>query len=623
MTASISTGVFAAAFLLVLLELVAGFFWQEVLWGVHHLAFFPALVRLAVCAVAIAGLGLVYWRRERFSSGMDSRAGRLDKRFYGVAALLAFLLFYVFRIRHRLFGDASLIIGSGPQRPEFYFGGTNDSTFLSLVHRLFTGSTAGGEWATTIALVSCAAGVAYVLCALYLADTLGRNRIFKAFAFVAMMSTGALELFFGYVEEYTLMTVCIGMVGLCLIRWEGHRVRWLAGAAASAATAFVLHPVAVFTSLPLVYAAGVQVLGWSRRLRYGTGVVIALGAALALAGAAGIYWGVVGHAGNLVTWESGEAEYHLFSDLHLLDMLNLFLLLVPLHGALCGILLWRARKQGWWRDPVLICLLTSAGAALATAFTVEPLLGSLDWDLLALYAVPCSALTAYLVCRYVNPRDAAATMLYFAIGAFVHLIPWVAVNADGERAAAAVEVMTERDFHHHGDRNTKLGVKLQNMGMVEMAIRQYRKALRYDPYDPLALYNLGVLYYAEGPFDEALELFNQFLQVAPRDLDSRFVRSIVSFHQGRRAEAISLCVDFLLDHPDREQARELAEFLRDRALRKRDRLMLESVLLFAREEHAGAVRICTELVKEHGDDAEVEIFARTLYGKFRSEDGDG
>ena len=623
MTVSISTGVFVAALLLVLLELVAGFLWQELLWGVHHLAFFPAPVRLAVCGVAIAGLGLIYWRREQLSSEVLSRTGCLGKSYYGIAALLSFLLFYFFRIRHWLFGDAFLIVGSGPLRPEFYFGGTNDSTFLSLVHRLFVGSTAGEEWSTTIALVSCAAGAIYVLCALYLADRLGQNQTFKAFAFIAIISTGALELFFGYVEEYTLMTVCVGLVWLCLIRWEGHRAKWLAAAAASAATAFVLHPVALFTSLPLVCAAGVQIRGWSRKFKYGTGVAIALGIALVLAGAAGFHWGTVGHAANLLAWENGETEYHLFSGFHLLDTLNLFLLLVPLHGALCGIVLWKARKQGWWRDPVLICLLTGTGAALATTFVIEPLLGSLDWDLLALYAVPCGVLTAYLVCRYVNPQDAATTMLYFAIGAFVHLIPWVAVNADEERGAAAVEVMTEKDFHHRGERNTKLGVKFQNTGMVEAAVRQYQKALRFDPYDPLAIYNLGMIYYAEGPFDEGLELFSQFLQVAPHHLDSRFIRSIVSFHQARRGAAISLCVDFLLDHPEHEKAQELAGFLRDQAQRKKDRLMLESALLFAREEHAGAVRICTELVKEYGDDAEVEAFARTLYGKFRSADDDG
>ncbi len=97
----------------------------------------------------------------------------------------------------------------------------------------------------------------------------------------------------------------------------------------------------------------------------------------------------------------------------------------------------------------------------------------------------------------------------------------------------------------------------------------------------------------------------------------------MALHQDRGIEAVLLCVNFLLDHPEHEKARELAGFLRDQVQRQRDRLMLESALLFAQEKHTEAVRVCTKLVKDYGDEEEVVKFARTLYGKFRSADDNG
>ena len=615
MRASIFPALFTTAVLLVLLQLLAGFLWPEVLWGAHHLGLFSPPAGLGAGILALAALALVHRHRER----LDTWQPRIlvDRRvLYTGVPLLSLALFWAFRARHWLLGDAWLIAYQGPLDLDFQFGGKNTPYFLSLLHGLLGWSDTQDAWVHTLTLVACAAGALYALCALLLADSLGKDRVNRAFVFVAAISTGVLQLFFGYVEHYALPTLCLGLWALCLVRWEGRRSTWLAGALGSALAAFALHPIALFVFPSLALAVWFQL---SARWPGARGRTAA--AALPAAALAAICLWILGKNPADLLSLAGEADaYHLFSACHLRDIFNVYLLAIPLHGVLCGIVLWQARARRWWGDPILLCLLAGTGAAWGSAFLIEPALGSLDWDLLSLYAVPGAALTGYLVARHAAQRLMTATALSFAIAALLHLVPWVAANADSARGAAMVEAMVARDCHHCGERNTKLGAKLQGMGLAEAAWRQYRKALACTG-DPLAMYNLALTYYiVADSVDTALELFADYLKAVPPDTDRRLVESILAFHGDRPSRAAFLCAAFLIDHPAYDRAHTLALSLLDQAQEERDRLLLQSAILFAEGRHIEAVDTCTELLLRNGNETAVREFSMNLYGKYPSDE---
>lgn len=607
-----AAAVFALSVLLVLLQLSTSFFWPDALWGVHHWAFFSPWLRLVVGLFLITALTLVFARGEKLCIPWQWAGSKWIT--YGAVPLLSLSLFWSFRIRHLLSGDAHLISVMGPTKLEFVLG---DKNYLRAVSFLYLGIDdlfPELDWTTSLVLISCTCGGAYVLLASYLANRLGDLRSTKLFAFVSLVSTGAIQLFFGYVEEYVAMSLFAAISLGCLIGWEGKRFGWLVCACIAALSAFFLHSVALFALLPVAYAGAWQLSG--RLIDTRVGKVAAVIGTLLLASTVAYLFYLKSEriVQSVVALRGG---YHLFSVHHLTDVLNTALLLVPLHGILCGLILWTTVGKRWWRDPVLGCLLIGTIAAFATTFLINPLLGSLDWDLLSLYAFPCGALTAYLVCRYASGEKIKVVTLCFSIGVVAHTAPWIAANADEQRGVAMVESMVERDFHHCGERNAILGARLSSMGFTAAAEHQYRKGVDCGR-DPMALMNLGFTYYTRsGHLDEALDLFDSFLENAPPEADRRLVLSILAFHRGTFPESVELCAAYILDHPRYERALQLGRAFREKTDGERDQLMIESALLYAEGNLSEAIEQCTLLAKKYGSEEEVVAFAKALYKKFR------
>ena len=313
-----------------------------------------------------------------------------------------------------------------------------------------------------------------------------------------------------------------------------------------------------------------------------------------------------------------ESSYTLFSCYHLADVINEYFLLVPLHGVLCTVA-WRSERARLGQSPVQICLVAGTIAAFGTSFAIDPDLGCLDWDLLAVYAPPFSMLAAFLIGRNVSFADDPRPLTFFVIASFFHTVPWVVANASTERGGQLVDQMVATDYHHLGDRNSKLGAKLQDLGLTSLATQQYLKAVAGDySTASLAHYNLGMLKYFSGTEGDALTHFETFLATVSQQTDTRLVESILAFHRNRLSESAALCATFLLDHPEYDKARVFARHLQKQLDSGLHRQLIECALLYAVGRHADAVRACTDLVRASGTDATAMAFSRRLYAKFRS-----
>ena len=597
----------ASALLFILWEFLAGTYWKDLFWGLHHLAFYPSYARLVALLAALVLLILAYRRAGqdavlRFLNGWPfSRVTT-----FTAVVLLSFPLFYLLRIRHWFLGDAHLLVHNlGQQDLDFALGAKNDLYLHAFLHQTFPSLD---PW-SLFALTSCAAGALHILGILLIVDTLGRDGPGKVLAFVIAASTGALQLFCGYVENYALMAAFLTLALAFLVKWRGHKTTWLAAAASGAFTAFLLHPVAVFSFAPLICAVGFQVRVWSGDKKSHIFGMVALLTAVCAVSLFFLF-----DLQRMGPADLGYARegYGLFSAAHLADVANELLLLVPVHGLLLvALVLERGDGPRRAADPLLAVLAVCAAAAFATSFALEPLLGSLDWDLLSLYAIPVGVLTAY-VARH---RAAGDFLFLFPTVALFHLLPWIFVNADLHRGAAMVEAMVERDYHHRGERNAKLGAKIQSLGLYEAAIRQYRKAQEWDPGNCLAYQNLGLLYHFEGRIEAALEQFALFVDCADSSIDIRFISSLLAYHQGRFGEAAFSCAVFLLDHPDHAHALSLATRMAEKTGSEVDRMMLQVALLYSQKKYVEAAELCVELAEAHKHLDSVVKFSKEIYAK--------
>lgn len=608
---SISSTTFALTVLLIVLQFLVGLWWNDRLWGINHLGFFSETTRILACSTALGIAFLGFHFRDKLA-GLQGIIRINTPTAYAGFLLITLFLVWKFQTSHDFLGDSFLISRQVIHDFEFKLNDKNTVHLYAVLHKLIASLHEGFSWRDTFVLVSCSGGLAYLLCTIYIAESTSENLSSKACIIIIATSSGLMQIFFGYVEEYVPILVCLSVICLCLIRWDGKRLGWLMAALGGAGTALWLHPLAFFATAAPGFAGAWQGWRWSRGSTIRQGFFF-LGCCLyVLAVCALLFFMMRQNSSFILDLGEQNGDYSLLSGHHLSDLLNFFLLNLPLHGPFCILIMWFSRSAGWWRDPLVISLLLFAAGGWWTTFFIHPMLGSLDWDMMSIYVIPFGFLTAYLTANYVPRHAIVGVTVCFASGAYLHLVPWIAVNASEERSVAMVQSMTEKDFHHRGDRNVKLGVKFQEVGYEKEALYQFKKALAYDENNPMALYNLGMAYYASNQKDKGLTELQKFVAAAPEQIDTRLAASIIDFHDGFSHRAILLCAEFIVEHPSNRKGLQFATFLLQRITDDRDRLLIESALSFVSGDHIGAISKCTKLIREHGADYKVRMFAEGL-----------
>lgn len=441
---------------LIALNLAAPLFSEATAWGVWPTTYLPAGWRwsLALVAAVTAIFGDRLWQRISPVLAPALRRLRLSSRGLHLAvALLCAAPFLIFRLRHLRWGDAYILVKAIPHpdaRLTYTWQAPLD-LFLhakawQLGHRVF-------GWADPIPvylIISTLAGVAFVWIVLRLATWLGRDRAERALIAGLLLTLGLMELFFGYIENYTLVAV-----GVLVYAWLALRaVRGEVGLvwpATVLALAHATHPSSIILAPSLLYLAWLQVqrAPGTRRgpaaraalMRIAVPYVLVLAGVLALmtAGGHGVSALLSADApgGGDHNWfvplfktSTRWEHYTMFSLGHLLDIVNEQLLVAPaiLPGlALAALLAWGRLPR---RDPAFRLLGLLTGLYLLLILTWNPDYGGQrDWDLFSLASLPAALWLAYTLPRALPERAAlrAAGWALISAQAF-HTIAWVYSN---------------------------------------------------------------------------------------------------------------------------------------------------------------------------------------------------
>ncbi len=533
------------------LHLVFAYRWLAWGWGVHHLAFFPLWMRIGL---PVLGLILVL-------PPIAGAASRLFSRFplphigsvfryalYGLGAGAALVPFWAFRVRVHLLGDSALWIRelTGPLgRLE------NEPLSIVLVRFLYGVIGGSGEAERAYQVLSWVCGALFVFAALLAAEAVGRCRRERVIAALFLLSLGTLQLFFGYAEHYAPVTVG-GLVYLFLgLRCLEGRLP-LAVAAGALGITCAFH----FVGFVLAPSFGLLVLrswrGGGRRV--GTvlqAAVFPLVSVWLLLAIGFDFPGVarLGRESHTVPLWGGEPflrPHALFSAVHIGDVVNLHLLSAPMGLLLCLCVATAARQGIAWGDARLGFLGLAAIGCLAFTLVFNPEIGAFrDWDLFSVSSVPFALLGAYLLTRGVGPEAQRVAAWTVVVVALFHLIPWVGVNADRDRALdrfrGILEAEERLSVHALGSSYDELRSYYERQGDPVRALGAAQEAFDASPRHARYLGNVVRLLRETGRSDRVEAVLMGVVEATPDFARAHLMLARFYRGKGRLEGAIAAC----------------------------------------------------------------------------------
>lgn len=453
------------ALVIIALHLAAPLLTEQIAWGLWPVTYLPLPVAyaLALLALAVAFGGEWLWAR---AVGIRSVLARVPWGSRGIRLLLALLagaLFTLLRIRHLRWGDAALLVKAlaDPYRITYVWQAPLD---VFLHARLWQVGNALFGWPDPVPvyrILSTLAGMAFVYILLGVAALLGRNRTERVLIAGLVLTLGTMQLFFGYIENYPIMTLGVLIytyLALLHLRGRAHLV-WPATALA---LTHAFHPSTIILTPSLLYLVFREVCQHSRNVKglqsvlkgsgrsSGPAALVSLVAPYAI-----VFAGVVmlmsgGDHGldalmgadfpgggdrswfvPLLRVTTEWQHYTMFSLGHLIDIVNQQLLVAPAVWPAIGltVLLARDRIRRLGREGVLLALMAGCYLLLTLVWNAD-YGGQRDWDLFSPAAVPAALLLGWLLSRALPERRALrAAGWALAAGQGFQLLCWIWQNS--------------------------------------------------------------------------------------------------------------------------------------------------------------------------------------------------
>lgn len=521
----------------------ASFMPENRLWGLNHLAFHTQPVRLGILIVSglllVPPLATATWRGLLWITHPYFRGLQSGINAIALSGVVTFVTFAAYRASTKLLGDGYYILNNFRNAAENELGisgyfdvvTTHERIYpatellnfaASLAAGRFGASPSGGIW-----LLNCAVGAAIVVAALAAVRRLDWPDGAKLTVLALALFTGAIQLFFGYIEHYTL---AIGLGAIYVFTAAraatGQTQMWKPGVLLLAGT--LLH-VQTLLLLPS-YLWLVVWISVFKRAPLRAGPTAAGTAILALAAAAGLRF--VPAAGAFFLPLIGpDGGYGVFSGAHLLDVINQVLLLCPM-WLLFAVLILRdriTRGPGDGADRSVLPALSWTLAVPAVLFLLlfKPELGmARDWDLFCFavfgLSTPGLAILIQHISRGAPSRRSAAIAAPAVILAAAMVFSWVGVNADPERSVARYRAILGYDLTNPGYAFESLARHFEDNFQYTRQINALHAAYE-SSHNPRFLHKLARVYVENGDMAGALKSLRLYLAVRPDDDDARLL----------------------------------------------------------------------------------------------------
>ncbi len=469
-------------------SLIASFFPESFLWGIHHLAFFDPATRVILVALAIVAAippvsGKILTLIERSSEG----GGKMNILF----PLLTILagaggawIFYHFRIITDMYGDSRTLLFSLADRGyglADIFRLSENEPLSRLVHQVISRYT-GLDLKTTFQLVSSVCGGLFLMAVCRFVKNLRTSIPVKVLAVFVLVGCGTNQLFFGHIEDYTLVYLAIML--FLMLGWNAFEGIRSYGLMAILLVIGVRLHMEMILLLPAFLYLGAHKVGERHPAvkRWIAPKWILLYVGISLIGAVLAYFFVF-HADQLSTDLQTERAskiflplgnplpyphmYSLLSLNHLSDVLQEFLLTVS-PGALIILCLGAMMVRSFpWRNPRTVFFALAGFYFVLFDLTVNPLLTMpRDWDFFSLAAAPVTFLAIALAFDFFQTRGShagARALAGIVLGSAIISCSIFAINQNASKAAQrlrSVGVWTYRSYFWGSAYMINVGLKM-------------------------------------------------------------------------------------------------------------------------------------------------------------------
>ena len=531
------------------------------LWGIDQWRYLPGPV--VTLLILLGFLPLI----PSFRRGLTDLAERADssnlvrhlkdRPSIGVPLFLAVsaLLFWSFRQATHFLGDGNLWIKTIETGQLTRSWDLIVSCSLYTYVSRFLGRYGGLDARAAAGMISVASGLLFIVFAWKTAGQLSERRDERIFMLLALLSTGSMMLFFGYIEAYPPAAAAL----MVYLYYAARSLEGRGGSNAAAiacAAAIILHPsmVALLPSLLLLYLFkhGIRPKGG----RYAFAISITVIASLAVLWMLQ-RWRLFGgyfyesFLPILAGSTRNRIPYPIVSWGSLVDLVNELLLVCPM--ILFSVILFssgeRDEDEGFDRRALFLGV---ASIYFVLIFIAGNLLlgASRDWDVFAPMAVPLTLFAALvLLNRY--RRHARDLALFAGFVLALHTAPWIAINASTElslrRFADLIENERWSDFAR-GYACDELGTYYFYHNDMPRALGYSIASVEADPGNVRYLYNAATRHMISGRHDDAIRMFENVVRRKPDYLDARLNLGTIYMNLDRFRDARiqfleAVCID--------------------------------------------------------------------------------
>lgn len=334
--------------------------------------------------------------------------------------------------------------------------------------------------------LSILSGIIFTIVAWRLVRSFSEDRTEQFLFFLLLITSGASQLFFGYIENYPPTYAAILVFLFLSIRYfEGKiLVAWAIGMY-GILLLFHLGTLAFFPAfifLAFVSLKRKQAPEFFASLFLTGAVFVTL---LKVSGfTSNFLQSVLEHTGHHIVPVSLPIDtnqaYTFFTWKHLIDILNFLLLCYP-----AGIILFIVTAFNFWQKPKSLglgtwFLLLTALCGFAFIVLLNCDLGmSRDWDILAPIGSGITVAAASAWATVVEKEKQRRTMLaLLVVVSFLHFAPWIGVNADEQRAIARFQVIQDEELwsvRARLDAYEELAIFYRDRGELDKAIQCYTR----------------------------------------------------------------------------------------------------------------------------------------------------
>jgi len=591
---------------LILSHLLTVYVAPAYMWGVHFYHFFPAwigwILTLATLAILIPGVGeFLYERLEVLAEKIKKPFVQLGQnKTFLLLSLFSLPIFWIFRSRLHLLGDGYFRISDLPQG-RLHLTEWLDGFIHLLVYRVMTKLIPTWTPELTYSTISILCGGVFIFLALKLSSLLGKTGFGKVLIFFFLVSLGSSELFFGYVESYTILQVVLLAYILFSAMYISGKTNILP-ALSSFVISIGLHISSLVFAPSFIYLLGE---GYRRieRQKASSGqesvsaskkstkrrkdhlrkkgsqakpmVNILTLIALILSSVVILFWihrvatGLekTGKGIFILPLMATESySFGMFSLAHISEFVNQLLLLSPLGISLVIFFLFFKIKlkelstEPTGKDRLINFLILATSFTLIYLFVFNFTLGSADWDLRSSPAPFIGLLGVLLFLRWgedrstvhrppsadhksqmpVGKRFKTWGLIFIWFGLF-HTLPWVLINAHHTRSLDRYLLIQENDPHpvDEVDYNLyKIARILKLAELPEEVQKIYQRATERNPYDTLSYLNLAAYYHKKQDFDQAIHVLDTLLKIDPLYPKANWMMGNIYFKREEYAKAL-------------------------------------------------------------------------------------